>query len=298
MLRAVGRSGESGLFLTGDRGQTWLPLDFPGDFDGEGPSALCGEVVGFDPAHPEIFFAGCETRGFFRSEDSGKTWKLIGAAGERITALTVHRWVRGTDGKAQLHFVTCPDSWMPLLGRGQPALSATVAISRDYFSRDGGLTIQQMSERPDLGFFNVTFDKGAYPSEPVYATTHGIFKAQGDGERTHLATPAQNVESTRPTTALACAGLDENPGICLTHPLDPAQPGRVSISIAWAHNWRWQPLAGDIPVGGLISASGEFQHGQQWWILATDGLYQSSDGGTTLEKISDKSGSLVPRKGA
>ena len=31
----------------------------------------------------------------------------------------------------------------------------------------------------------------------------------------------------------------------------PSQPGRVSISIAWAHNWRWQPLTGDLPARGL-----------------------------------------------
>ena len=89
---------------------------------------------------------------------------------------------------------------------------------------------------------------------------------------------------------LACVDLDENPGICLTHPLDPAQPGRVSISIAWAHHWRWQPLAGN------ISAAGEFQHGQQWHLLATDGLYRSTDGGKTLEKVLDEKGSAVSRK--
>ena len=103
----------------------------------------------------------------------------------------------------------------------------------------------------------------------------------------------------RPTAALACAGLTEspeNPGICLTHPLDPAQPGRVSISIAWAHNWRWQPLAGDLPAAGLISASGEFQHGQQWCLLATDGIFLSADGGTTLEKVLDEKGSAIARK--
>ena len=105
--------------------------------------------------------------------------------------------------------------------------------------------------------------------------------------------PRAKRRSHAPHHRPACAGLDENPGICLTHPLDPAQPGRVSISIAWAHNWRWQPLAGDIPAAGLISASGEFQHGQQWWILATDGLYRSTDGGKTLEKVLDETGAAV-----
>src|SRR5262249_35053213 len=82
MLRGAGRAESDGafgggLFLTDDGGATWKKLDFPGDFDGDGPSALCGEVVAFDPAKPTIMFAGCETRGFFRSEDSGQTWNRI-----------------------------------------------------------------------------------------------------------------------------------------------------------------------------------------------------------------------------
>jgi hypothetical protein len=96
MVRAGGHAGKNGAFegglsLTRDAGQTWDNLTFPGDFDGEGPSALCGEVVAFDSETPEILFAGCETKGFFRSGDSGKTWTLIAAAEERITAIAVHR---------------------------------------------------------------------------------------------------------------------------------------------------------------------------------------------------------------
>ena len=126
MLRAAGRADpnggfEGGLAMTRDEGQHWEMLNFPGDFDGEGPSALCGEVVAFDPIKPEVLFVGCETKGFFRSADSGKTWKLIGAAGERITAVTVNPWIRGTANQALLHVVTCPDPWMPLLGRRRPA---------------------------------------------------------------------------------------------------------------------------------------------------------------------------------
>ena len=47
------------------------------------------------------------------------------------------------------------------------------------------------------------------------------------------------------------------------------------------------------PVGGLISLCGEFRHGQLWWLLATDGLYRSADGGITLKKVLDENGAPV-----
>ena len=302
MLRAAGRADQNGAYegclaLTRDGGQTWELLNFPGDFDGEGPSALCGEVVAFDPVHPEILFAGCETRGFFRSDDSGKTWTLIGAEGERITALAVNRWIRGTDGQAYLHVVTCPDVWMPRLGRGKPARSATVTVSHDYVSRDGGLALSRICERTDLGYLNVAFDKGAYPEELPYATTHGILKALGDGERTFLFPLVKNLECFRPVTALGCSGVDDGYGRCLTQPLDPARPGQFSRSDNWAFNWDWQSFGGDRPGGGLISACGEFTHGRIWWLLATDGLYYSTDGGASLKKVLDEEGSPAKLKG-
>lgn len=290
MLRAAGRAGQScvfegGLALTRDGGESWETLDFPGDFDGEGPAALCGEVVAFDPADPAILWAGCETRGFFRSEDSGRTWKRIGAEGERITAITVNRWIRGHAGKAYLHVVTCPDSWLPLLGRGKPALVAAVAVARDYVSHDGGLSLNRTCERTDLGYLNVSFDKGS-ASELPYATTHGILNSLGDGERTFLIPPAMNLEWLRPVTALGCAGLDDGRcGRCLTQPLRPDKPGWLSRSDAFAFRWNRLAIGGDRTTGGLIAVCGEFKHGQQWWLLATDGLFHSTDGGATLKSV-------------
>jgi hypothetical protein len=298
MLRAAGRVGqngayEGGLSLTRDGGSTWEALNFPGDFDGEGPSALCGEVVGFDPATPQILFVGCETRGFFRSEDGGKTWKRIGAEGERITAITVNRWVRGTSDQAYIHVVTCPDVWMPLLGRGKAALSATVTVSRDYVSRDGGLSLQRTCERADLGYLNVAFDKGSLEALP-YATTHGILKALADGDETFLFPSVKNLEVFRPVTALGCSGIDEGLcGRCLTQPLDPANPAQLSRSDFFAYNWDWKLLAGDRPAGGMIALCGEFKQGRLWWLLSTDGLYRSTDGGVTLRKVLDREGVRV-----
>ena len=79
-------------------------------------------------------------------------------------------------------------------------------------------------------------------------------------------------------------------GRCLTQPLDPAKPGRISRSDFCAWSWNWLPAAGDRPAGGLISACGEFKQGKEWWMLATDGLYHSTDGGATLKKVLDQKG--------
>lgn len=299
MLRAAGQFGmdgtfDGGLFLTKDAGQSWQKLDFPGDFDGVGPSALCGEVVAFDPKKPETLFAGCETKGFYRSDDSGTTWRLIGAAGQRITAVAVNYWVRGDNDNAMLHIVTCPDRWMSLLGRGTPTAISKGTNASDYFSRDGGRTLHQICDRADLGYLNVSFDRGSWPNEIPYATTHGVLKSMGDGELSYLFPPEKNLESYRPTTALGCSGLPEAfRGRTLSMALDPAKPGQISISDQSAFSWNWQTFGGEKPAAGLISISGEIDGGKLWWLLGTDGLYRSVDGANTLIKVLDAQGSVV-----
>ncbi len=297
MLRAAGKAVngvfEGGLWLTRDGGLAWEKLEFLGDFDGDGPSALCGEVVAFDPTTAKILFAGGETKGFFRSDDGGKTWKRTGAEGERITGLTVNRWNRGNNGQSYLQIVSCPDAWLPLLGRGTPALTAGVKLARNYVSRDGGQTLHRTCERSDLGYLNVAFDKGS-PEESPYATTHGVLKALGDGERTFLFPPAKNLDCFRPVTALGCSGIDDGRcGRCLTQPLNPAKPGMLSRSDFFNFNWGWIKLGGDQPASGLIAVCGEFKQGKLWWLLATDGLYRSTDGGKSLKKVLDAQGAPV-----
>jgi hypothetical protein len=291
MLRAAGRADDHGmlqstLLATRDGGRTWQPLPFPGDFDGDGPSALCGEVLAFDPADPDIVLAGCESKGFFRSNDGGNTWKPIGAAGQRITAVAVNRWIRGQDGKALVQVVTCADQWMPLLGRGRPARTAEAKISRDYLSRDGGRTLWQTCERCDLGYFNFAFDKGTAEESP-YATSHGLLKSLGAGERSFLLPPSKNVDWLRPVTLLAASGIDDGRcGRCLAGALTPSQPARFSRSNFFAFAWNWLTPTGDDFHGGPLAACGEFRQGKLWWLLTTDGLYCSRDGGQTLQKCS------------
>ena len=174
MLRACGNTEDNSLLsLTKDGGKTWQKLDFKGDFDGEGPSALCGEVVSFDPENPTILYAGCETKGFFRSDDEGNTWKMTGIAGERITAVSVSRWVRGDKGQSFLFVCTCPDKWLLCLGRGNPLFPATVLKAHMYASTDGGIGWWPKNERNDLGYFNIAHVK-TMPYDAATATSLGV----------------------------------------------------------------------------------------------------------------------------
>lgn len=289
MYRAAGQmtgSGawEGGLWKTGDGGATWKKLDFPSDFDGNGPSSLCGEVIAFDPETPERVYVGTETKGLFRSEDGGRTWVKLGVGDERITAVAINGWSRGKNGMPILHAVTCPDKLMTLLGRGKPSLSAAVKTSHDYVTHDGGNDLRPTCEWSDLGYLNVGIDKGS-TDEPSYATTHGHCSSLGEYQM-FLSPETKNVESLRPITAIACSGHgDTRCGRALLQALDPVRPGRLSRSENYGLKWDWIETSGDVPTGGAIAICGEYVGGDRWWLLATDGLYRSEDGGRTLKKL-------------
>lgn len=294
MLRAGGSGRGGSLWRTMDGGLSWTALPFPGDFDGTGPSALCGEVLAYDLRDPRVVYAGCESAGFFKSTDAGDSWRRIGLAGERVTAVTVWAWEQYypavAKGKTQLCVTTCPDQWMSFLGRGQPAIPTPATTTRSYISNDDVATLTLMDERADTGFFNVAFDKATQSArEMSYATAHGY---QGNsGSHLSLYPEQKNLEWLRPFTALGTAARGEQKfGHFLTQALDPVNPGRMSLSQRWGMEWSWLPTKGAVPKGGLIAVCADVHQGAQWWFVHTDGLYCSSDGGTTLSRVLDEKG--------
>ena len=291
------RAGAGGLWKTTDGGKHWEKLTFAGDFDGTGPSALCGEVVAFDLKAPQTIYAGCESKGCYKSLDDGATWTRLGLAGERITAVNVWGWERfypaAAKGKSHLCVTTCPDRWMPLLGRGAPATATAATASRSYLSTDGVQTLSVSDERADTGFFNVAFDKAMQSvNEMRYATAHGYQAQVFAGSHMALYPAQKHLESMRPFTAIAAAAMGEQKfGRVLTQALNPATPGRLSRSERWAFEWDWLPTQGSVPRGGLIAVCGDVNLGDQWWFVFTDGLYFSQDGGATLKQVMDERGS-------
>ena len=297
MVRASGRGGGSGgLWKTADGGKNWEKLAFDGDFDGAGPSALCGEVIAFDLKAPQIIYAGCESKGFFKSTDRGATWIRMGLAGERISAVTVWPWERhypaAARGKTHLCVITCPDRWMSFLGRGEPSTPTAAATSRGYVSSDNVQTLSVADERSDTGFYNVAFDKAMQSTgEMRYATTHGFQAQVFAGSHMALYPEPKHLEWLRPCTALGATAMgDQKFGRFITQALDPVTPGRLSRSQAWAFEWSWLASKGTAPKGGLIAVCGDESQGEKWWFVHTDGLYHSPDGGVHLTKIMDESG--------
>jgi hypothetical protein len=137
-----------------------------------------------------------------------------------------------------------------------------------------------------VGYLNVAFDKGSV-DEPSFATTHGYAMTLGD-RKMFLFPEAKSMESLRPFTAVASSGRgDTRCGRALLQALDPVKPGRISRSEDFALKWYWVDMAGDVPKGGYIAFCGEYRKGDLWWLLATDGLYRSADGGKTVKKIMD-----------
>ena len=293
------RAGAGGLWKTTDGGKSWEKLALDGDFDGTGPSALCGEVVAFDLKSPQTLYAGCESKGFFKSTDGGATWTHLGLSGQRITAVTVWPWEQyypaPAQGKSHLCIITCPDRWMPFLGRGSPAITTTATTSRSYLSPDGVQTLTLSDERPDTGFYNVAFDKALQSvNEMRYATTHGCQSQVFAGAHMALYPEHKHLEWLRPFTAISATAMgDQKFGRVITQALNPAVPGRLSKSERWAFEWDWLPTKGTVPKGGLIAVCGDVNLGEKWWFVYTDGLYFSGDGGTTLNKILDDQGNPI-----
>jgi hypothetical protein len=297
MLRAVGRgAGGGSLWKTADGGKNWDRLALEGDFDGVGPSALCGETVAFDLRTPETIYAGCESKGFFKSTDGGAAWSRMGLAGERITAVTVWPWERhypaAARGKTHLCVITCADHWMTFLGRGRPGTATPATVSRSYVSGDNVRSLSVADERSDTGFYNVAFDKAMQSTgEMRYATTHGYQTQIFSGTHMALYPEPKHLEWLRPFTALGATAMGEEKfGRFITQALNPAVPGRLSRSQAWAFEWSWLPTEGIVPGGGLIAACGDQNQGNQWWFVHTDGLYYSPDGGEHMTRIMDASG--------
>ena len=170
-------------------------------------------------------------------------------------------------------------------------------MSRIIFSREDKVEVLQVAhERPDTGIYHAINDMAMVllRGEMRFATTHG-FQSEYSGNNMALYLGMKNLESLRPMTAMVATsmGLGNPRGRTIAQVLDPVVPGRYSRSHAWAFEWDWLTPKGDVPKGGLIAVSGDESLGQKWWFVHTDGLYGSTDGGSTLRKVLDESGRPV-----
>jgi len=298
IYRATGKSGGGKLWKSNDSGMSWVRLPFDGDFDGQGPSALCGEIIALDLRNSNRLFVGCETKGLFRSDDGGQSFSKLGCDGERITSVVVWPWEKHypapAKGKMHLCVTTCSDTWMELIGRSAPKSRTDSKASKSYITRDDGNSIVLSEQRNDCGFYNVAFDKAMQSTNEMrYATSHGYQTQVFEGWHMALYPPEKNLDWFRPCTALAAAAKgDEKFGRFISGSLHPSSSSRYSVSERWAFEWDWLvPKSGNIqeplPKGGLIAVACDREQGRTWYFLHTDGLYASIDGGTTIRKVLD-----------
>ena len=286
IYRAAGKAGETGAFEGGlyrsdNAGQSWEKLDFPGDFDGAGPSSLCGEIIAFVPNTPDIMLVGCESKGLYRSEDGGTTWKQIIADNQRFTAVKTDKWHSQHNGNAYMHAITCPDDMMTLLGLGKPAIKTTQNKTRAYLSYDNGQHFRIETERDDLGYLNFSFDNASMHIF-AYATTHGLVHTTSSGRDNFWLRQWPALSNGRPILAMAAGKWGVNPwSRCFSQALEPKAESELLVSHIAAERWTEQKYTSEDEIGGIIAIDADCVTPstpvKYWWLLGTNGLFRATE---------------------
>ena len=294
IYRAAGKAGGTGAFAGGlyrsdNSGQSWEKLDFPGDFDGTGPSSLCGEIIAFVPNTPDIMLVGCESKGLYRSEDGGNTWKLVITDNQRFTAVKTDKWHFQQNGSAYMHAVTCPDDMMTVLGLGKPAIKTTQNQTRTYQSYDNGLNFSIETERDDLGYLNFAFDNRSSHIFS-YATTHGLVHTFNSGRDSFWLRQWPALSNDRPILAMAAGKWGVHPwSRCFSQALEPKAESELLVSHIAAERWTEQKYTSEHEIGGIIAIDADCVTPgtpvKYWWVLGTNGLFRAAEYPDKFTKI-------------
>lgn len=282
------RATSAGTFRTNDGGKSWQQLPLNCDFDGSGPTAVCGEVVAFVPGKPKTIFAAGETMGLFRSEDGGDSWSRVVDAGNRFTAIDINPYFRNQFGDTVIHAVTCPDQFIELLGRGPSSFRASEASAFDFVSFDDGKSFKTHVERNELGYLN-TLSLRCNQSVQLYGTTHGLIHTFSFGMDNCLYSTSLPLESLRPFTAIGGSVVQQQ--FCtrkFVQAINPETPRRLSRSDLGGDVWSWTQTKGEFPecVLKIVPADPtNNSNGRSWWLVGEDGLYRSSDQCETFRRV-------------
>jgi photosystem II stability/assembly factor-like uncharacterized protein len=234
---------ESGLWRSVNSGLTWQLVTNGIDFDGQGPTRFCGEVVAFDPQNPQIAVAAGETSGIFISRDAGQTWQRTGLEGERITCVKFHP----SNKPGYLLVATCADEELSLFGLGQPASSAPKASEGClYQTRDHGVHWHRRFNRKSFGVTNIAL-RDTYIDLIVLSSTRGIYTSECMAYKFYQRN--EGIDRDTPFTAL---GTDERYQGVVFYAAPLAS--KKASPIVTTGNWqRWKALSG-IPAGENIVA--------------------------------------------
>lgn len=293
MIRAAGVKSdgrfEGGLFRTMDGGRSWSRLDFDGDFDGAGPSALCGEVLAFLPNSSDTLIVGTETGGMFRSIDGGTTWERCSPDGHRITTVLANRFI-DQPGKSYVYAASCPDGFLLLLGRGPSAFGASDPMTRFYYSENGGASFVNRTTHDDFGYLNLSCTN--YNATHINAgTTHGLEMIESGGHYSYLFSQIPKLDGLRPIIAV---GDSYRPEVAFVSPtvqaVNPVDPKAFSQAYYFnGENWVEKRVTARTDYRGSLKlvpkVPGKDGTEREWWALGLDGLYHTDDGWASLERV-------------
>lgn len=179
-----------GIRVSHDGGETWQEL-------AGGLRRKYTEAIRADRAHAGVILAGTE-QGVFRTEDSGKTWKLAGAAGLQVMRIepSPHdscRWLAATEQGGLFASSDCGKTFESAgrIGVGQniydlafdPSKPGRIALgiwgTGVVVSEDDGKTWAKRKLSPDIT--TLTFDPGH--AGRLYAAVHddGVYVSDDAG---------------------------------------------------------------------------------------------------------------------
>ena len=286
IYRAAGKAGGTGAFAGGlyrsdNAGQSWEKLDFPGDFDGTGPSSLCGEIIAFVPNTPDIMLVGCESKGLYRSEDGGTTWKQIIADNQRFTAVKTDKWHFQNNGNTYTHAVTCPDDMMTTLGLGGPESKPlrTKRVPISHMTTDRHFSIE--TERDDIGYLNFALITEAC----IYSHTLRLMVLSipiNSGRDNFWLRQWPALSNDRPILAMAAGKWGVNPwSRCFSQALEPKAESELLVSHIAAERWTEQKYTSGDEIGGIIAIDADCVTPgtpvKYWWVLGTNGLFRATE---------------------
>ncbi|MFG6488471.1 dockerin [Roseateles sp. BYS78W] len=216
--------GNGRLYISSNRGDTWIHVPLPFALGGNNPGRATGERLAVDPNKPSILFSGSRQAGLWKSVDSGRTWAQVTSLSSVTSTSSMH-------GIGVVLFDTGTK------GAGTATQTLYVAIEPDYVtaanlssslykSTDGGASwtavatpvtgmyIPHMVRAAD-GMFYVAFTTGASPGaggpgrlykfdgttwtllhsvDPTQWTSYGIgsVSVSGSGATTRIALGVSN----------------------------------------------------------------------------------------------------------
>jgi len=281
----VGGKLVSGLWKSGDGGDTWRQVGCDIDFAGRGPTALFGETLAFDPHESDRAAAAGETAGVFLSRDGGETWEHIGLSGRRTTCLAFSLRKPG-----MLGIGTFADKEFETLGLGRPLTPAPTAVEGGlwYFWCDGKTCrAAARPHAPDLGVVNIVFRDRI--NLALLGATRGLYATWAGGgtlyQRRHT--------FCKDELLIAVDGSHDNPEAVYAAPFASGLEGPICVVGKTGRGWRRLNRNPEIESdgknprinAGITCVLQDKSDKHTLFLCNRDGIWKSTDRGRSYRRV-------------